>query len=58
MADDLTKRRPRDSSKVNVHEPWEVNWWCADLNCTKAQLKAAAKVVGVSATAFRRYFSK
>jgi len=36
MSDDLTKRRPQDSSKVNVHEPWEANWWCAEFNCIKA----------------------
>jgi hypothetical protein len=25
-----------NSSKVNVHEPWEANWWCAEFNCIKA----------------------
>jgi hypothetical protein len=35
MADDLTKRGPQDASKVNINEPWEVNWWCAKFNCTK-----------------------
>ncbi len=58
MSDDLTKRRPQDSSKVNVHEAWEVNWWCSELNCTKAQLVAAVNAVGVSAAAVRRYLGK
>jgi Protein of unknown function (DUF3606) len=58
MGDDLTKRRPQDSSKVNVHEPWEVNWWCGEFNCTKAQLVAAVNTVGVSAATVRRYFGK
>jgi hypothetical protein len=58
MSDDLTKRRPQDSSKVNVHEPWEVNWWCDELKCTKAQLVAAVNAVGVSAAAVRRYLGK
>jgi hypothetical protein len=58
MSDDLTKRRPQDSSKVNVHEAWEVNWWCGEFNCTKAQLVAAVNTVGVSAAVVRRYFGK
>ena len=58
MSDDLTKRRPQDSNRVNVHEPWEVNWWCAEFNCTKAQLIAAVNAVGVSAAAVRKYLGK
>lgn len=58
MSDDLTKRRPQDSSKVNVHESWEVNWWCAEFNCTKRQLIAAVNAVGVSASAVKKYFGK
>jgi hypothetical protein len=58
MSDDLTKRRPQDSSKVSVHEPWEVNWGCAEFNCTKAQLIAAVNTVGVSAKGLRKYLSK
>ena len=58
MSDDLTKRRPQDSSKINIHEPWEVNWWCAEFNCTKAQLIAAVNAVGVSAAAVRKHLGK
>jgi hypothetical protein len=58
MADDLTKRRPQDSSKVNVHEPWEVNWWCGEFNCTRGQLISAVNTVGVSAAAVKRYLGK
>jgi len=58
MADDLTKRRPQDSSKINIHEPWEVNWWCSELKCTKEQLVAAVKAVGVSANAVKKYLGK
>jgi hypothetical protein len=58
MADNLQKRRPQDASKVNIHESWEVNWWCDEFNCTKAQLVAAVSKVGVSAAAVRKYFGK
>jgi hypothetical protein len=58
MADDLTKRRPQDASKVNVNEPYEVRWWCSEFNCTEAQLRAAVKAVGVSAAAVKKYLGK
>jgi hypothetical protein len=58
MSDDLNKRRPQDASKVNVHEDWEVRYWCKAFGCSEAELKAAVKAVGVSASAVRRYFGK
>jgi hypothetical protein len=58
MGDDLKKKRPQDASKVNIHEPWEVNYWCGEFNCTKVQLEAAVKSVGVSAEAVRRYLKR
>lgn len=51
MADDLSKRGPKDQSRVNVNEPWEVRYWCTTFKCTEAQLKAAVKAVGPMAAA-------
>ncbi|MFL6650273.1 MAG: DUF3606 domain-containing protein, partial [Sulfurifustaceae bacterium] len=28
MADDLKIKQPQDPTKINVHESWEVNYWC------------------------------
>ena len=58
MSDNLSKKRPQDASKVNIHEPWEVAWWCAHFGCTKEQLSQAVKVVGVSAEAVKKYLGK
>lgn len=58
MPDNLTKKRPQDSSRVNIHEPWEVNWWISKLGCTKSQLIAAVKAVGTSATAVKKHLGK
>lgn len=58
MSDDLSKRRPQDASKVNVHEAWEVKYWCNEFGCTESQLRAAVQAVGVSAAAVRRYLGK
>jgi hypothetical protein len=55
MPDDLTKRRPQDASRVNIHEPWEVRWWCSEFGCTEQQLRNAVAQVGTSADAVRRY---
>jgi len=58
MGDNLSLRRPQDSSRVNVNEDWEVRYWCDKWNVTKAQLIAAVKAVGVSATAVAKYLGK
>lgn len=55
MSDDKSKIRPQDSSKVNVHEPYEVQYWTQKFGCTKAQLEAAVKAVGVSAIAVGKH---
>lgn len=55
MSDDLTKKRPQDASKINIHEPYEVNYWTDALKCTKTQLIAAVKAVGVSASAVKKH---
>jgi hypothetical protein len=35
--------------RVNVHEDYEVKYWCGKYGCTPEQLKAAVKKVGVMA---------
>src|SRR4051812_1738973 len=58
MADDLTNRGPSDRSKVNVHEDWEVRWWCGKWNVTRAQLVAAVNAVGTSAKKVAEHLGK
>jgi Protein of unknown function (DUF3606) len=58
MSDDLSKRKPQDSSKVNVNEAWEVQYWCKKFGVTEAQLRAAVRAVGVSSSAVQRYLGK
>lgn len=43
MPDDLTNRGPQDRARVNVHEEWEVRYWCKHFGCTPDQLRAAVK---------------
>jgi hypothetical protein len=54
MVDDTNNRGPQDRSRVNVHEAWEVRWWCREFGCTEQQLRDAVRKVGVSVAAVRR----
>jgi hypothetical protein len=58
MPDNLEKRGPKDSKKINVNESWEVKYWCTKFGCTKTQLLAAVKAVGVSAAVVKKHLSK
>ena len=58
MSDDLTKRRPQDTTKVNIHESWELAWWSNHFGVTKERLIEAVKAVGTSADAVRRHLGK
>ena len=49
MPDDKTLRGPQDATRINVHEDYEVAYWTKKFGCTKEQLQAAVKKVGVSA---------
>lgn len=51
MSDDKNKKNPQDSSRVNVHESYEVEYWTKRFHCTKEQLEAAVRKVGVSVRA-------
>ena len=57
MSDDLTKK-PKDATRVNVNEDWELNYWSKKFGVTKEQLKNAVKAVGDSAEAVRTYLGK
>jgi hypothetical protein len=49
ISDDKSKTRPQDAERVNVHEDYEVQYWCGKFGCTPDQLKAVVKKVGVIA---------
>jgi hypothetical protein len=58
MADNLSNRGPADRSKVNVHETWELTYWCGVFGCTPDQLRAAVRAVGVLVVNVRRHLGK
>lgn len=55
MTDDLTKRGPKDGSRVNVNEPWEVRYWCREFACSEDQQRAAVRALDVMVSDVRRH---
>jgi hypothetical protein len=49
MSDDPTKKGPADSSKINMHEEYEVRYWTEKFGVTKDRLQMAVDKVGNSA---------
>ncbi|MFZ6876381.1 DUF3606 domain-containing protein [Undibacterium sp. Di27W] len=54
MTDNLQNRGPRDASRVNVSEPWDVAYWTRKFDCTKDELVNAVQEVGTSAVAVEK----
>lgn len=49
MADDKKNTGSADDKRINIHEDYEVAYWTKKFSCTKDQLAAAVKAVGVMA---------
>jgi hypothetical protein len=56
--DDKSKTRPQDALRVNVNEDYEVDYWSGKFGCTREELKAAVKRVGVMAKDVQQELSK
>jgi hypothetical protein len=54
MPDDVKNRGPADRKRINVHEPWELRWWCHELNVTPERLRALVEKTGVMVIDVRR----
>ena len=46
MADNLKILRPEDPRKININQPWEVQYWSNELGCTQSKLRMAVSAVG------------
>jgi len=58
MSDNLRIKQPLDAKRINLNEPYEVNYWCQALGVTERQLRDAVKAVGDSSAAVRKYLGK
>jgi hypothetical protein len=54
MPDDRTKRGPADRARINIHEPYEVEYWTRELGVSAARLQELVQRYGVMAADIRR----
>jgi hypothetical protein len=50
----LTRKQTPDRSKINLHQPDEVQFWIRHLNVSKEDLQKAIDKVGDAAAAVRK----
>ena len=55
MADDKTKRAPRDSEFLSLEDDEEIEYWTIKFGVTRAHLARAVGRVGRSAEAVEKY---
>ena len=58
MSDDKKNRGPADRSRINIHEPYEVRYWCKELGVSPDKLKELVQQFGVSVVAIRQALKK
>ncbi len=46
MTDNLARRRPEDSKKININQFWEMRDWTKKLGVTRSELRSAVSDVG------------
>jgi hypothetical protein len=54
MPDDKSEKGEPDRSRVNIHEPYEVEYWKQKFGVSKQQLKDAVQKVGPSVESVRK----
>jgi hypothetical protein len=58
MADDKTKRGAPDRIRINVNEPYELEYWTKELGVSDAKLKELVKQHGVMVADVRKAVKK
>ena len=49
MFTDLYTRGPRDFTRININEPYEIRYWATRFGCTEHALRAAVVAAGTMA---------
>ena len=58
MPDDLSKRGSQDRTRINLSEPYEVQYWADKFDVSKERLSEAVRKVGHSADAVAKELRK
>lgn len=54
----IRKNTPRDTTRIDINNEEDMQWWCGQLSCNEMRLKNAVISVGPSAEAVRHYLKK
>ena len=55
--DNKQDRGPADRARINIHEPYELQYWSKELNVTPEELKKAVEQKGVMVSDVRRHLA-
>lgn len=58
MPDNRALRGKPDRDRINIHEPYEVEYWCKHFGVTRDQLVAAVRAEGPMVADVRRRLGK
>jgi len=58
MTDNKTRRGPADRSRINVNEPYELDYWSNELDLTPEQLRQLVAKHGASVETIRQLLGK
>jgi hypothetical protein len=58
MSDNKQDRGPRDRSRIDINEDYEVRYWTKELNISPEQLKQAVNQVGPMVENVRKHLKK
>jgi Protein of unknown function (DUF3606) len=58
MPDNLKIRQPQDPQKININEPWEVDYWTKALGVTEQKLRKAVGEVGPMVVNVRAWLAR
>jgi hypothetical protein len=57
MPDNLKKRGPKDATRINIGEPYELSYWSKKLNVPKEKIITAVNAVGMMARDVKKYIA-
>ena len=58
MSDDKANRGPGDRARINIHEPYEVEYWSKELGVSPERLRELVAKHGVLAAEVRKALGK
>ncbi len=58
MSDDLKRKEPEDSTRINVHQSWELEYWAKKFNVSVVRIETAVSEIGVEVENVKKYLGQ